>query len=124
MTTELRAVGFDPGGVLEHSATVELTVFLVAFAQAGGLDALANALAKVFARHDGKRFVVRGPGNAEIEAEGYSVDEVRELLGAAAEWVEQRDAVWRRQIEAGSPTSNHELRSKEDETGSGKADET
>ena len=51
--------------------------------------------------YDGKRFVVRGPGNIEIEAEGYSARDVRRLLGSAAELVEQQDATWKRAIEAG-----------------------
>ncbi|WP_228943338.1 hypothetical protein [Nocardioides sp. Leaf374] len=97
----LREAGFNPDPAAEFSATSDLAIFLVAFAQAGGLDGLASVLSAIFARHDGKRFVVRGPGNIEIEAEGYSAREVRSLLGSAAEWVEQQDATWRRAIEAG-----------------------
>ena len=91
--------------MLEHSeTTAEFEAVLVAFANASGLDALASVLATIFARHQGKRFVVRGPGNIEIEANGYSATEVRKMLGAAKELVDQQDAVWRRQVEAGELT--------------------
>ena len=97
----LRETGFNAEPAAEFSAASDLAIFLVAFAQTGGLDGLASVLSAIFARHDGKRFVVRGPGNVEIEAEGYSARDVRRLLGSAAELVEQQDATWQWAIEAG-----------------------
>jgi len=115
VTEALQDSGFEPDGVLEHSeTTAKFEALLVAFAKAGDLDALASVLATIFARHQEKRFVVRGPGNIEIWADGYSATEVRKMLGAAKELVDQQDAVRRRQVEAGELTSNREFRSAND----------
>lgn len=109
VTGELRAGGFECDQVQEFSEGTELMVFLVAFTQAGGLDGLANILAAVFSRHDGKRFVVRGPNNVELEAEGYAAREVLKLLEAAANHVADEDANWNRIKDGGNDRAHPEL---------------
>lgn len=111
----LRDAGYKADPSMEHSATVELSIFLVSFAQAGGLDGLANVLAAFFSRHDNKRFVVRGPNNAEIEADGYSARDVRRLLGTAVEWVDAQDQVWQRNLDASTTHEASEIEPTDEE---------
>lgn len=110
VTGDLRAAGFEPGEGLEFSQGPALALFFVAFAQAGGIEQLAQVLTAVLNRHDNKHFVVRGPGEVEIEADGYSEAQVRRLLDASFKLVQEREEQWQRMIDDGELTSNHELR--------------
>lgn len=83
VTEDLRTGGFEPDEAIEHSADTRLTLFLVSFAKAGGIEALARILSIVLARHDKKRFVLRTPDGSEIQADGYSASEIRRLLDSA-----------------------------------------
>ena len=46
-------------------------------------------LPAVLNRHDNKHFVARGPGEVEIEADGYSEAQVRRLLDASSKLVQE-----------------------------------
>lgn len=114
VTASLREAGFKPDAGLEHSHGPELALFFVAFAQAGGIQQLAAVITAILSRHDNKRFVVRGPGEVEIEADGYSEVQVRRLLDTTYRNIQERDAQWQQIMDAGGLTSNHAPRAVED----------
>lgn len=110
VTGDLREAGFEPGEGLEFSEGPVLALFFVAFAQAGGIEQFARVITAILNRHDNKHFVVRGPGEIDIEADGYSDAQVRKLVETTFKLVHERDAQWQGMIDDGELTSNHQLR--------------
>ena len=102
----LREAGIPFGEVIELSSTVDTVTVIVAMIGTGGLGAWLGPLVTGLAqRHKDKKFRYK-VGDQEIELNGYSVEEVKELLAvaeeeriaAAKQWTEIEEKVRREEL--------------------------
>lgn len=86
----------DHGTILEFSEGADLWIEGVRVLGAGGgLAALAVIIRTFVYRHAGKRFKLKRDG-LEVEADGFSMEQVQKLLKESAEKQAEQDERWRK----------------------------